>query len=499
MLTSRYPAKRWVSAFAVAASTVTMSALFVLPSSLAAGATSEAAWRVIPSPDVSPTQDNVLNAVTCGEFGCVAVGDHWNGTNFQTLAEYSPYSPNGESSWSILRSQNIGSSEDNVLNGVSCWEFPLLKFTCVAVGYYFDPDTGAFQTLTAGWLGEAPVDPKKDAGWSVSPGPDVGSSENNVLNGVSCFFDQTFNPTCLAVGDYLSGGSEHPLVVTVLNNSYPSVFSAPGSGELKSMSCEDDRDSCTAVGDEGGAQTLVENWNGSTVSIVPSPNPPNASDIALNSLSCASSSACTAVGDYSTGASRTGLIETWDGTSWSIAPNVTQPKTSNVTLNAVSCSLIQFTRVSECTVVGDYSTGGNDLTLVESWDGTSWSIVPTPNADPTGNNSLNGVVGVLAVGEYNNGHNDQTLVMSPVHAVESYRLVASDGGVFAFSAAAYHGSMGGKHLNASIVGMAADPAAADPAGPATGGYWLVGSDGGVFSFDAPYLGSMGGKHLSAPI
>ena len=51
--------------------------------------------------------------------------------------------------------------------------------------------------------------------------------------------------------------------------------------------------------------------------------------------------------------------------------------------------------------------------------------------------------------------------------------------------------MGGTHLNAPIVGIAADPL--------TGGYWEVASDGGVFAFNAPFSGSMGGTHLNAPI
>ena len=72
-----------------------------------------------------------------------------------------------------------------------------------------------------------------------------------------------------------------------------------------------------------------------------------------------------------------------------------------------------------------------------------------------------------------------------------YRLVAADGGVFAFGSAGYHGSTGGMALHRPIVGMA----------PSTGGgYWLVGSDGGVFAFgDARFFGSMGGRPLSAPI
>jgi len=72
-----------------------------------------------------------------------------------------------------------------------------------------------------------------------------------------------------------------------------------------------------------------------------------------------------------------------------------------------------------------------------------------------------------------------------------YWLVAADGGIFSFGDARFYGSMGGKPLDAPVVGMAADPA--------TGGYWEVASDGGIFSFNAPFYGSMGGKPLDAPI
>jgi alpha-tubulin suppressor-like RCC1 family protein len=74
---------------------------------------------------------------------------------------------------------------------------------------------------------------------------------------------------------------------------------------------------------------------------------------------------------------------------------------------------------------------------------------------------------------------------------EGYYLVASDGGVFTFGDARYHGSTGADHLNRPIVGMAVDPA--------TGGYWLVASDGGIFSFDAPFFGSTGSVHLNQPV
>ncbi|MGH9250606.1 MAG: hypothetical protein ACRD0W_13940, partial [Acidimicrobiales bacterium] len=65
-----------------------------------------------------------------------------------------------------------------------------------------------------------------------------------------------------------------------------------------------------------------------------------------------------------------------------------------------------------------------------------------------------------------------------------YWFVASDGGVFAYGDAVFHGSTGNIALASPIVGMAATASGA--------GYWLVAADGGIFSFgDAPFLGSTG--------
>jgi hypothetical protein len=73
-----------------------------------------------------------------------------------------------------------------------------------------------------------------------------------------------------------------------------------------------------------------------------------------------------------------------------------------------------------------------------------------------------------------------------------YWEVASDGGIFSFGTAPFYGSMGGKPLNAPMVGMAATPTG--------GGYWTVASDGGIFSFGkAQFYGSMGGKPLNKPV
>ena len=82
--------------------------------------------------------------------------------------------------------------------------------------------------------------------------------------------------------------------------------------------------------------------------------------------------------------------------------------------------------------------------------------------------------------------------MAPTPDGEGYWLVASDGGVFSFGDASFHGSTGAIRLNQPIVGMAPTPDG--------GGYWLVASDGGIFSFgDASFHGSTGAIRLNQPI
>jgi hypothetical protein len=63
-----------------------------------------------------------------------------------------------------------------------------------------------------------------------------------------------------------------------------------------------------------------------------------------------------------------------------------------------------------------------------------------------------------------------------------YWLAGADGGVFSFGAVPFLGSMGGRPMNAPVVGMECTPDG--------GGYWLLGADGGIFTFgNAPFQGS----------
>jgi hypothetical protein len=98
--------------------------------------------------------------------------------------------------------------------------------------------------------------------------------------------------------------------------------------------------------------------------------------------------------------------------------------------------------------------------------------------------------GAPTCGSANGIHLLKPIVGMATTSGPGYWLAAADGGVFSFNLP-FFGSMGGHHLNALVVGMAATPDGL--------GYWLVAADGGVFTFgDAGFFGSTGNLHLNAP-
>ena len=76
--------------------------------------------------------------------------------------------------------------------------------------------------------------------------------------------------------------------------------------------------------------------------------------------------------------------------------------------------------------------------------------------------------------------------MAATRTSKGYWLVASDGGIFSFGNAQFHGSTGNLKLNQPIVDMAATKEGK--------GYWMAAADGGVFCFgDATFFGSVAGR------
>ena len=111
----------------------------------------------------------------------------------------------------------------------------------------------------------------------------------------------------------------------------------------------------------GTASASPPHWT-----VVHSPN--RGSTDVLYGVSCPGPTWCVAVGNYEVGNSVQSLVESWDGTTWSVSPTPDTGLYGNQ-LQAVSC-----VSPTDCVAVGRV---GNGTTFILMWDGDAWSVAPT--------------------------------------------------------------------------------------------------------------------------
>jgi len=140
------------------------------------------------------------------------------------------------------------------------------------------------------------------------------------------------------------------------------------------------------------------------------PTPALPGDAGLFGVACLSPADCTAVGDYTNGSgTQVTLAETWDGSTWAIQPTPNPARAASGGLAGISCL------AGDCTAVGSYTdASGTARTLAETWNGSTWAIQPTPSPAGATSSILNAVscssaADCTAVGEYTTGSTMLTL------------------------------------------------------------------------------------------
>ncbi len=354
------------------------------------------AWSVVSSPNAG-TSSNFLQAVATVSANDVwAVGfyfampgasvpastltEHWNGT-----------------SWSIVPSPNVGTNQ-NFLYGVSAAS----SNDVWAVGYDYTVGAPA-STLIEHWNGTQ---------WSIVSSPNVTGS--NQLHGVSAISATN----AWAVG-YSNNNGTVDTLTEHWNGSKWSVVSSPNVGTYGSSLSSVagiSANNVWAVGESGGnlAHTLIEHWNGSSWSVVKSldAGKTGSKNGGFYGVAASGANNVWAVGFYvitGTTPVQATLIEHWNGSSWSI---ITSP---NVASDANRLYGVATISASNVWTVG-YSTPneGVNQTLTEHWNGSSWSIVSSPNVGSS-NNDLTGVATIPAnnqvwtAGFYDTNPTPQTL------------------------------------------------------------------------------------------
>jgi hypothetical protein len=222
--------------------------------------------------------------------------------------------------------------------------------------------------------------PPATAQWTIQPSPDPEGASSASLSAVSCAADGS----CMAVGTYSPNGTSQYTLAERWDGSSWTIVNTPnppgGAGILYGVSCPAPG-SCIAVGlSVSGAHVhaLAETWNGRKWVIRSTPAPAPGSIVSLHSVSCTSPDSCTAVGGFTKAresAEEQPLAESWNGTRWTIEPTPNPEAENGSSLKAVSCSASDA-----CTAAGDYDYFDVDQKIFAMrFDGTTWTMQRQPN------------------------------------------------------------------------------------------------------------------------
>lgn len=237
------------------------------------------------------------------------------------------------------------------------------------------------------------------ATWTAAQAPvpaDAGSySPDPSITSVSCGSPGS----CAAIGQYTAGpGVTGPMLLTLSGGSWTAAQTPVPAGatrydlEVNSVSCASSS-FCVAVGrygdpgDTGGGPWtgLLLTWHGGNWSASPAPLPGDAASPSftnVESVSCPSASYCVAAGYYSdSNYLGEGLVLTWSGGSWTAeqAPLPGNVVGPGVDLDHAGVNAVSCASASSCTAVGYYSDASeHEQGLLLTMSGGSWSPEEAP-------------------------------------------------------------------------------------------------------------------------
>lgn len=304
--------------------------------------------------------------------------------------------------WTIQTTPNATGAEHSQLYDIACYAEATKP--CVSVGKLTESG-GKTAPYAQSWNG---------TNWTNITAGVPEKATAGELQSVDCVGPEEFL-LCFGAGSYASSGVTKSLILFGGIGGLPTVQETPnpeGASEtaFKGISCRQSLVSaCFAVGYtvKSGKKTAFAvgqsegKWVTQTM-----PEPAGATSSELHGVDCASTTACMAVGSYSLSAEEPqwAWSATWNGTSWTLRTVAKPTGAKRSTLLDVSCA-----STISCTGVGGYRNSSNvQVSLVERWNGSTWSHQASPNPEKTTNTVFQGVsclTGALCVGvgDWNNG------------------------------------------------------------------------------------------------
>ena len=389
------------------------------------------AWGTEPSPNAGFPRNafsavDVLSASDAWAVGHYEAGgfDHprplverWNGTAWGSVAV--PWNEESEllgvaavatnDVWMVGGDQQTGHSRIAHWNGTAITDVP-------------HPNPGTFNRLYA----VTAVGPNDV--WAVGEYTSTisrtvalhwnGSTWAQVATPTGDGYSHLYGVTALASNDVWAVGDDGNSTLTLhWNGSQWSRVSSPNLGfstTLRAVSGAPDG-TVWAVGDSG-PDSLTLRWNGSQWQVVPSPSP-GMSFLDLNGVTSLSASDAWIAGVYDVNGNWKTLTMHWDGASWTVRQSPSPDPTLN-RLDGIAASGPDVWAVGhggatgsmalhlqegswERAVTTNEGTGENSLngisgrvnsdiwavgeaqqqSLTMHWDGSAWSVVPSPNLD----------------------------------------------------------------------------------------------------------------------
>jgi hypothetical protein len=307
----------------------------------------------------TPAASTTPDAVSCvSKTFCVAVGSTYNGTSTRQIAQRW----NG-TRWSAMTLPTTGTA-DTELSGISCATIIM----CAAVG------TNGSERQVEMWNGKT---------WRVVSTPAPSAARTSALTALDC----PSTRMCLAVGEYTptAKGSWRNLVERwngsrwALTQIVNSTTKYPGIG-VDAVSCAtvSHCEVAGAYGSNGGQSDpnpIAEVWNGKSWHVQPMIAQRGG---VIRALSCASTTACIAVGSFEFGQGAAGaLAQRWDGHTWRKTAPSNGSTPAYAELTAVSCRA-----ATSCLALADNANRG----FAEKWTGSRWAVTnPTVPAHVAAN------------------------------------------------------------------------------------------------------------------
>ncbi len=353
--------------------------------------TTTASWRLVSMPNPSGTLNRYTAGVSCSSANaCTVIGEYELEAQLGTLKTLAERWNGTE--WTIQTTPNPAGAKSTTLGEVSCAS----ATACMAVGYY-QSSSGNYFSFTMSWNGTE---------WKILSTPEPSGALLSYLWGVSC----TSASACTAVGEYETSTGTASLFAERWNGSEWTLQSTPNpsgakEGYPQGVSCTS-ATACTMAGYYENASSVklpfAESWNGTEWKLQSTPNPSGATVTEVHAVSCSASNACTLTGAYKNSAAIwVTLAERWNGSEWAIQSSLNPSGAKASYLWGVSC-----TTASACMVGGDYlNSSSKYVTLAESWNGSEWQILSTPN-EASGSGALSSGMSCtsstacVAVGQY---------------------------------------------------------------------------------------------------